>query len=286
MSHPFEASEVQAGLQAALVPPVLYSGNFIEAFGRSVPKDEVGGDLADLVSHGQDVIAYVMDVSGHGIRAGVLMGMAKTAFRYGLLLAQPLEKLVRDINSVLGSLKERNMYLTLAVARFTGTGEVEYISAGHLPLLHYQQRTGCVTRHSMSQFPLGLFAEVQYASERLSFGSGDLFALVTDGVTETGEDPDSEGGLEQVSDVLRRLHDGALPDIVSAMLAEATENGAQHDDATVLLLRCSEETGGYQQEKADLAVTQEAIWNRQLDALEELLAREDKQSKKKESEQA
>jgi serine phosphatase RsbU (regulator of sigma subunit) len=84
MSHPFEASEVQAGLQAALVPPVLYSGNFIEAFGRSVPKAEVGGDLADLVSHGQDVIAYVMDVSGHGIRAGVLMGMAKTAFRYGL----------------------------------------------------------------------------------------------------------------------------------------------------------------------------------------------------------
>ena len=286
MSHPFETSEVHAGLQAALVPPVLYSGNFIEAFGRSVPKDEVGGDLADLVSHGQDVIAYVMDVSGHGIRAGVLMGMAKTAFRYGLLLAQPLEKLVRDINSVLGSLKERNMFLTLAVARFTGTGEVEYISAGHLPLLHYQQRTESVIRHSMSQFPLGLFAGVQYVSERLSFGPGDLFALVTDGITETGENPDAERGLEQVSEVLRRLRDGTLPDIVSAILAEATQNGAQHDDATVLLLRCSAETGGYQHGKPDLALTQEALWNRQLDALEELLARADKQSKKKESEQA
>jgi serine/threonine protein phosphatase PrpC len=126
---------------------------------------------------------------------------------------------------------------------------------------------------------------VEYVSERLSFGTGDLFALVTDGVTETGENPDAEGGLEQVSEVLRRLHDGALPDIVSAMLAEATENGAQHDDATVLLVRCSEETGGYQYEKADLALTQEAMWTRQLDALEELLAREERQSKK-ESEQA
>ncbi len=95
-----------------------------------MPKDEVGGDLADLVPHGQDVIAYVMDVSGHGLRAGVLMGMAKTAFRYGLLLGQPLEKLVRDINSVLGSVKERNMYVTLAALRFTGKNEVEYISAG------------------------------------------------------------------------------------------------------------------------------------------------------------
>lgn len=278
MAHRFEASEVQAGLQAALVPPVLYSGNFIEAFGRSVPKDEVGGDLADLVSHGQDVIAYVMDVSGHGIRAGVLMGMAKTAFRYGLLLAQPLEKLVRDINSVLGSLKERNMYLTLAAARFAGTGEVEYISAGHLPLLHYQQRSASVTRHSMSQFPLGLFSGVEYVSESLSFEPGDLFALVTDGVTEIGENPDAQSGLEQVSEVLRRLHDGSLPDIVSAMLAEATENGEQQDDATVLLLRCSQKVGGYQEEKEDLAQAQEAIWSRQLDALEQLLAREDKQS--------
>jgi serine/threonine protein phosphatase PrpC len=137
----------------------------------------------------------------------------------------------------------------------------------------------------MSQFPLGLFSGVQYESERLSFEPGDLFALVTDGVTETGEEPDAESGLEQVSEVLRRLHDGALPEIVSAMLAEATGNGVQHDDATVLLLRCSEETGGYQHEKTDVAVTQ-AIWSRQLDALEELLAREDQQSKRNESEQA
>ena len=212
------------------------------------------------------------------------MGMAKTAFRYGLLLAQPLEKLVCDINSVLGSLKERNMYLTLAVARFSGTGEVEYISAGHLPLLHYQPRTRSVIRHSMSQFPLGLFADVQYVSERLTFGAGDLFALVTDGVIETGEDPDAERGLERVSEVLDRLHDNALPDIASAMLAEATQNDTQHDDATVLLLRCSGETDGYQAEKPDLGFAHEALWNRQLDALEELLAREEKQSKKTEPE--
>jgi sigma-B regulation protein RsbU (phosphoserine phosphatase) len=285
MSRSFEPSETQAGLQAALVPPVLYSGNFIEAFGRSQPKDEVGGDLADLVAHGDNVIAYVMDVSGHGLRAGVLMGMAKTAFRYGLLLAQPPEKLLRDINTVLGSLKERNMYLTLSVARFSGTGEVEYISAGHLPLLQYEQRTDSVIRHSMSQFPLGLLPDVQYESKCLSFRPGDLFALVTDGVTETGEDLDTERGLEQVSETLLRLHDAPLPDIVSEILGKATEHSMQHDDATVLLLRCSDETGGYQREKAELPLLQEAIWNRQLDALKELLDREDRQASKN-SEQA
>ena len=57
---------------------------------RMIPKDDVGGDLADLVEDGRDVTAYVADVSGHGLRAGVLMGMIKTAVRYGLLLGQPL----------------------------------------------------------------------------------------------------------------------------------------------------------------------------------------------------
>jgi sigma-B regulation protein RsbU (phosphoserine phosphatase) len=280
MAYPFEASEVQAGLQAALVPPVLFSGSFIEAFGRSVPKDEIGGHLADLVSHGLDVIAYVMDVSGHGIRSGVLMGMAKTAFRYGLLLGQPLEKLVCDINSVLGPLKERNMYLTLAVVRFTATGEVKYISAGHLPLLHYQQRTACVIRHSMDQFPLGMFAGVQYVSESLSFEPGDVFALVTDGVAETGDNPDAERGLERVSDLLGRLHDQPLPDVAATILTEATTTGAQHDDATVLLLRCSGETSARHPDAAEVFPMREATWSRQLDALEELLAREDKLTNK------
>jgi serine phosphatase RsbU (regulator of sigma subunit) len=147
MSCAVEAPELQKGLQGALIPPVLYSGKFIEAFGRSIPKHELGGDLVDLVSHEQDVVAYVMDGSGHGLCAGVLMSMAKTAFRYGLLLGQPLEKLIHDMNAVLGSIKEQNMYLTLATLRFRGRNEAEYISAGHVPLLQYQRRTGSVVRH-------------------------------------------------------------------------------------------------------------------------------------------
>jgi serine phosphatase RsbU (regulator of sigma subunit) len=177
------------------------------------------------------------------------------------------------------------MYLTLAVVRFTATGEVKYISAGHLPLLHYQQRTASVIRHSMSQFPLGLFAGVQYVSEIVSFEPGDVFALVTDGVAEMGDNPDAERGLERVSDLLGRLHDRPLPDVATAMLTEATTTGNQHDDATVLL-RCSGEPGTRHPDAAEVSPTREAIWSRHLDALEELLAREDKLTNKNETDQS
>jgi serine phosphatase RsbU (regulator of sigma subunit) len=264
-----EASEMHIGLQATLVPPVLYSGKFVEACGRSVPLEQVGGDLVNLVAHGPDVVAYVIDASGHGLRAGVLMSMAKTAFRYGLLLSQPLERLVRDLNSVLSSLKERHMFLTLAALRFNGTNEVEHISAGHLPLLHYQQRTGSVVRHGFSQFPLGMFAEVEYVSQRLKYEAGDVFALVTDGVVETGDELDAYSGLNRLSIAMRNTSGGALPDMMTALLAPAVEHGAQRDDATVLLLRCGDYPGQCEQVR-----TPEVTWLKFLDELSQVLAAE------------
>jgi serine phosphatase RsbU (regulator of sigma subunit) len=55
-------------MQSTLVPPLSYTGTQVEAHGRSVPKDDVGGDLMDLVANANNVTAYVADVSGHGLR--------------------------------------------------------------------------------------------------------------------------------------------------------------------------------------------------------------------------
>jgi len=66
-----------AAMQSTLVPPLCYRGEFIEAQGQCIPKDQVGGDLMDLVA---EAIAYVADVSGHGLRAAkwnrMLAGLA------------------------------------------------------------------------------------------------------------------------------------------------------------------------------------------------------------------
>src|SRR5690349_21256989 len=156
-------------MQSTLVPPLSYIGAQVEAHGLAIPKDDVGGDLMDLVASEDDFTAYVADVSGHGFRAGVLMGMVKTAVRYGLLLGQPLTKLLDDLNRVLPAVKEPSMYTTFAALRLSGTHEVEYISAGHVPLLHYHHSTREVTRHSLPQLPLGLITADAYASMRIRY---------------------------------------------------------------------------------------------------------------------
>jgi len=277
-----QATSLAADIQNTLVPTLTYQTADLQAHGQSLPKDEVGGDLVDLLVDGRDVIAYVADVSGHGLRAGVLMGMIKTAIRYGWMLRQPVVKLLQDINRVLPPIKQPNMFATLSALRFDGSNEVEYISAGHGPLLHYRRKNRNVVRYSTAQFPLGLFDSADYVTQRIACEPGDIFALVTDGVLEAGLDHDPELGFECLAQLLCQRADRPLSEIVEAIYSDLRQQGPQHDDQTVLLVRALEphETQANQQDSAscqhnesvDHAPRLEARWQKLLDDLAAELA--------------
>ncbi len=230
-------SLVAAEMQSRLVPPLCYRGDGVEARGECIPKDAVGGDLMDLVADGPEVLAYVADVSGHGLRAGVLMGMIKTAMRYGLLLRRPLPQLICDLNRLLPQVKEPSMFATLAALRFDGSPEAEYVSAGHVPVLQFRKRTKDVIRHYAQQLPLGLLSVDAYGSRRIPFEAGDIFVLPTDGAAELGDERDAEAGLEILTATVRRFHEQPLTEILEILGSEIRRQGEQHDDRTVLLVR-------------------------------------------------
>lgn len=268
-------------MQSTLVPPLSYNGTQVEAHGRSLPKDDVGGDLMDLVANGNDVTAYVADVSGHGFRAGVLMGMVKTAVRYGLLLGQPLTRLLDDLNRVLPAVKEPNMYTTFAALRFDGSHEAEYLSAGHVPLLHYRRCTRDITRYCVPQLPLGLISSDGYTSTKIQYEPGDIFAMVTDGIVERGEEPDPDSGLDRITKLLCNNADASLPDLTELIYADLADRGKQHDDETVLLLKVRDEKVDSRAdatlpvgEPARNTAVLESMWNRLLDDLADELSRE------------
>lgn len=269
-------------MQTTLVPPLSYHLAGLEAHGRSLPKDDIGGDLMDVVASGDEVTAYVADVSGHGFRAGVLMGMVKTAVRYGLLLNQPLIKLVDDLNRVLPAVKEPNMYVTLGALRFNGRDEAEYVSAGHVPLLHYRHRTGEVIRYCLPQLPLGLMAGDGYASTKIPYEQGDIFAMVTDGILERGDEPDLELGLDRLAKLIRNNARASLPDMAALILRDLAHCGKQHDDETVLLLKAPEQkvvdkradSQASEHKPAENSMVLESMWTRLLDDLSDELSRE------------
>ena len=223
--------------QATLAPPIFYQGLGMEACGRTLPSDAVGGDLVDLVECDGSVFAYVADVSGHGIAAGVLMGMVKTAVRQGLILQQTLPSLLDSVNRVLPSVKEPQMYATMAGLRFTGPPRMEYAVAGHLPLLHYRREQQDVVRCTEQQFPLGLFPTAVYTPQYIDCKPGDILAIVTDGLTETADKQEFEFGLEGLERLLVQDSGHRLQEILESALAAASRHGAQQDDRTLLLVR-------------------------------------------------
>ena len=224
-------------IQTTLAPPVRYEDSRLEAYGCTRPSDAVGGDLVDLVESDGSVFAYVADVSGHGIPAGVLMGMVKTAMRQGLLLHQPLCGLLESINRVLPAVKEPSMYATMAGLRFSDSAKAEYAAAGHLSLLHYRQAHNDVVRLAAEQFPLGLFPDLAFATQCVPCGIGDIFAIVTDGLTETVDEREEDFGLERLEQLLVQNAGRTLPEIFDAVLAAVSRYGSQQDDRTLLLVR-------------------------------------------------
>lgn len=264
-----------AEMQSTLVPPLTYRGAHLEAHGHCVPKEGVGGDLMDLVAEGTDVVAYVGDVSGHGLRAGVLMGMIKTAMRYGLLLRRAFRDLVVDLNRLLPQVKTPGMYATLAALRFDAGDEAEFISAGHLPLLHFRKQTGDVVRHYAQQPPLGLLADAVATSARIRIAAGDILLLMSDGAAELGEERDAEAGIEVLAQVLCDSQDGSLEEVLKALETRIASYGAPHDDRTLLLIRVMDTGAGRVDFSGeDFRGELEARWHKVLDSLAADLADE------------
>ncbi|MGA2347598.1 MAG: PP2C family protein-serine/threonine phosphatase [Candidatus Sulfotelmatobacter sp.] len=225
------------GIQATLVPTVSFQNASFELYGKSIPSTEMGGDLIDVIESGGGLVAYVADVSGHGLPAGQLMGMLKTAMRLAVEFRQMPAAALESVDRVLPDLKEPGMYATLALLRFDGSREAEYALAGHPPILHYRHGSRDTSRLSMEQLPLGLIPGGSYASRRISFSPRDLFLMVTDGITEVANARDEEFGLTRLQELLAQHAARALPEIWDLIMREVRQYGLQQDDQSLLLLR-------------------------------------------------
>jgi sigma-B regulation protein RsbU (phosphoserine phosphatase) len=225
------------GIQAMLVPTVSFQNASFELYGKSIPSTEMGGDLIDVIQTDGGLVAYVADISGHGLPAGQLMGMLKTAMRLAVKLGQMPVAALESVDRVLPDLKEPQMFATLALLQFDGSGQAEYALAGHPPILHYRHGSRDTARLSMEQFPLGLFPGGVYASKRVSYSPHDLFLMLTDGIAEVANARDEEFGLTRVQELLTQHSSRALPEIWDLILRDVRQFGPQLDDQSLLLLR-------------------------------------------------
>jgi serine phosphatase RsbU (regulator of sigma subunit) len=219
-----------------LVPAMSRRIGPFEFQGFSLPSGEVGGDLVDVVESNGRWIGYVADVSGHGVGAGLLMGMFKSAARTQLLTSQSLDHLLNTLNVALFDLKKPEMFVTFAGIHFD-VADLSFSVAGHLPILHYRAATATVDELSIPQIPVAMFDHASFSASPVKFAPGDLFAILTDGLTEVFDRQDREFGLERIKTLIRSHATEPLGRVQEALLAAVRAHGRQLDDQTLLLIR-------------------------------------------------
>lgn len=229
-------------IHGQLVPTVQRTLGPYELFGISHPSGEVGGDLVDVVeAPGGAWMAYVVDVSGHGVSAGVLMGMVKSAIRIRAESLPSIEVVLDELNRTLVPLKRPHMFATFAGLRSHADGALQLSLAGHLPLLHVRRRSGAFTptvdEIHVAQIPLGVVEDYRFRAVAVETEPGDLLALVTDGLTEVFDRKDRELGLDAIKAALARTAAAPLAEIAEGLRRAALTHGLQLDDQTVLLVR-------------------------------------------------
>jgi phosphoserine phosphatase RsbU/P len=220
-----------------LVPPLSRRVGRFEFRGISIPSGDVGGDLVDLVEWDGQWIGYVADVSGHGVGAGLLMAMVKSAARTELRPMRPIDQLLNTLNVVLLDLKKPEMFVTFAGIQFDGARELRFTVAGHLPILHYRSEARVLEELSTPQIPLAMVGERSFIAARVGCGVGDLFVILTDGLTEVFDGDDREFGLHHVKALVQEHVASPLEHLERALLTATSAHGPQLDDQTLLLIR-------------------------------------------------
>jgi sigma-B regulation protein RsbU (phosphoserine phosphatase) len=224
-------------IHRALVPQKHATIGDFEMFGSSVPSSEVGGDLFDIIENEGIWHAYVADVSGHGVAAGILMSMIKSAATMQLTKLRRPNDLLRDLNDVLQPVTSPANYLTFAYVSGSAGDVLNFALAGHLPILHYQRKSRSVVEHSDSNLPIGMFKDATFAISKVKLPAGDLLALITDGFTEVFDAEEREIGMEEFKTALADCGEKPLREIYEELRSRSLKFGKQSDDQTMLLIR-------------------------------------------------
>jgi serine phosphatase RsbU (regulator of sigma subunit) len=230
------------GIQQTLVPLIHRIGPLYEVYGLTRPSERVGGDLVDLIPSQDGDIAYVADVAGHGLQAGILMGMLKAAARTALLepssASERLPLLLDRLDNVLPSVKESHMYAAFAALQLGPQGRVRHALAGHPPVLHYCHANRTFCELSFVQFPLGLVPDAQFVAMEINVEPGDLLLIATDGILETSNAQDREFGNSGLETCVAVNASVPLPQLAGFILNAVATWGKQQDDQTLLIVRC------------------------------------------------
>ena len=177
--------EIAGEVQKKLFPEIDENEKHI--FARNIPARDVSGDYYDFTKINDHEFYFTLaDVSGKGVKAGILMANAAAVFRSLTRLKMSVSSIAFNMNNQVADSSYQGMFITAVIGKAnTQTKEVEFINLGHEPIMIFDNNFKF--DYIKSDFPpLGVMTmddESFFATTKMNLNNKTLL-VYTDGVTE------------------------------------------------------------------------------------------------------
>ncbi|MDR2401249.1 MAG: serine/threonine-protein phosphatase [Deferribacteraceae bacterium] len=229
-------------LQQSLLPESLPAIKKY-AFGSFyTPAEHAGGDYYDCIEMSNGYWGFtIADVSGHGTPAAVIMAMARAIMRsYTYDIISSAEALMM-VNEILCDNVHTRDFVTMFYTVFnSNTGEINYASAGHNPVLHFDRSDMMVRKLSAEGMFLAAFPGMEYEEKKLTLYDGDILFMYTDGLVEAMNAEREQYGLDRVISRLIMYSDTDCSRIIEEIMDDVrgfTGGKPFEDDVTIFVVK-------------------------------------------------
>jgi sigma-B regulation protein RsbU (phosphoserine phosphatase) len=229
-------------IQISTLPDSMPNVDGYDVHGQFLPTDHTGGDLYDLVVLDGRLFILLGDATGHGfgpaLSATQMQAMLRVAFRLGA----DLDSAYMHVNNQLNEDLPDDRFITAFVGFLDpATHELEFHSGGQGPILVYRAAADDCEWFKPTSFPVGIMElDGTAPAMRLELESGDILAVISDGVYEYGRADGTQFGEDGVKEIMRQGHTLAMSQLSQKLVDAVFEFGGdapQADDITLVLVR-------------------------------------------------
>ena len=228
--------EIAGEVQKKLFPNNKKIEKYI--FAQNTPAKDVSGDYYDYYQVNDNEIYFILgDVTGKGIKAGILMANAAAVFRSLAKMNSSIAKTALYINNQVKDSSYQAMFITAILGRINlEKKEMEFINMGHEPMMVLDEKFNFEYIKSTLP-PMGLMPikDESFFKTTLMDISNKTILIYTDGVTEGYIDEGKELEVEGLENEIKKLNTTAPEIIINHVTKILTEkNFILRDDITAL----------------------------------------------------
>jgi sigma-B regulation protein RsbU (phosphoserine phosphatase) len=248
--------EAAARVQQSMLPRKNIETPRVSTAWNYIPTDELAGDAIGLhLIDDRYLVAYVLDVSGHGVPAALLsvsamhslepvhkeVSLLRTSANGGDLgSVQPPARVAAELNRRFRAGENDGRYLTMILCVLdTVNGKLHVTSAGHpAPLL--LRKGEVISLPDVGGFPIAIVDDAEYDEGCIELQPQDRVCLFSDGIVEqTDASDDEQFGTPRIAELLMGSRSASATDAakgVVAALGKWSGGRAFTDDVSLVIL--------------------------------------------------